>query len=238
MLARTGNPEVSAVALGLVPCGGAGDSLGQIDSTETLGSDEEEHSAPCSDSGGAERIRRSPDPWSRHGGEVPRPVSVAPRGRKARISRTIAFALSPPRSAPLHWRRRRRPRRSAFTIAMPRKVASAPTDGDDSFDDSRHLRGTLASNPSRSLGTRALTERRRLRLGRSLLAHCATRVHSPSPAYRYASCLCRACRPANLGALPRVVRSRTLKSAPQHARVPTEASAARPCSDAPRRTVS
>ena len=30
---------------------------------------------------------------------------------------------------------------------------------------------------------------------------------SPPPAYRHASCLCRACRPANLGALPRVVPS-------------------------------
>ena len=41
ILARTGNPEVSPVASRLVPCGGAGASLGQIDSAETPGSDEE-----------------------------------------------------------------------------------------------------------------------------------------------------------------------------------------------------
>ena len=46
-----------------------------------------------------------------------------------------------------------------------------------------------------------------------LLAHCATGVHSPPPTYRYASCLCRACRPANLGALPSVVRCGNATSA-------------------------
>jgi hypothetical protein len=40
ILARTGNREVSAVASRLVPPGGPGASLGQIDSAETPGSDE------------------------------------------------------------------------------------------------------------------------------------------------------------------------------------------------------
>jgi hypothetical protein len=51
------------------------------------------------------------------------------------------------------------------------------------------------------------SDRNRRRVGRSLLAHCATGVHSPLPAYRCTSCLCRAYCPSNLGALPRVVRS-------------------------------
>jgi hypothetical protein len=41
---------------------------------------------------------------SRRGRHVSRTVSAAPRGRKARTSRTIAFAHSPPTSARLHWR--------------------------------------------------------------------------------------------------------------------------------------
>lgn len=47
----------------------------------------------------------------------------------------------------------------------------------------------------------------RRRLGRSRLADCATGVHSPPPAYRYASGLCRPGRLANLGARPRLVPS-------------------------------
>jgi hypothetical protein len=73
----------------------------------------------------------------------------------------------------------------------------------------RHLGGlrrTLGINGSRSSGARVSSKRHGRRVGRSLLAHCATGVHSPPPAYRYASCLCRACRPANLGALLRVVQ--------------------------------
>jgi len=77
-------------------------------------------------------------------------------------------------------------------IAMPRKGAPAPTDADDRFDDSRHPRRTHASNGSRSSGARVSSERHGRRVGRSLLAHCATGVHSPPPTYRYASCLCRA----------------------------------------------
>jgi hypothetical protein len=42
---------------------------------------------------------------------------------------------------------------------------------------------------------------------RLLLAHCATGVHSPPPAYRYASCLCRAFRPAKPRCASSVVRS-------------------------------
>ncbi len=53
---------------------------------------------------------------------------------------------------------------------LPRKTTPAGTDADDRFADLRHLRRTLASNGSRSSGTRASSERRRLRLGRSLLA--------------------------------------------------------------------
>ena len=59
------------------------------------------------------------------------------------------------------------------TIATPRKGASAPTDADDRFDDSRHPRRTLASNGSRSSGARVSSERNRRRLGRSLLAQSA-----------------------------------------------------------------
>ena len=44
MLSCTGNPEVSAVAARLVLGGGAGANLGQIDRTETPGSDENEAS--------------------------------------------------------------------------------------------------------------------------------------------------------------------------------------------------
>jgi hypothetical protein len=40
--------------------------------------------------------------------EVPRPVSLASRRRRARGSRAIAFALSAPPIAPLHWRLSRR----------------------------------------------------------------------------------------------------------------------------------
>jgi hypothetical protein len=68
------------------------------------------------------------------------------RERGARTARTIAFPFSPAQSWLSRWRRESGPPVSARTIATPRKGASAPTDADDRFDDSRHRRRTLASN--------------------------------------------------------------------------------------------
>ena len=44
------------------------------------------------------------------------------------------------------WRRSSTPTAPAPACALPRKGASAPTDADDRFDDSRHPRRTPASN--------------------------------------------------------------------------------------------
>ena len=55
-------------------------------------------------------------------------------------------------------RRRRRQRAGRRTSGLPRKGASAATDADDRFDDSRHPRRTLASNGrDTSAGNEALT---------------------------------------------------------------------------------
>jgi hypothetical protein len=71
-------------------------------------------------------------------------------------------------------------------IAMPRKGAPAPTAANDRFDDSRHLRRTLASNGEHprvapSPEATAGAGPRRPRASRSHFAHCATGVHSPPP---------------------------------------------------------
>ena len=138
--------------------------------------------------------------WSQAGDERRRPPNrallLSPTSRRAgreRATTASALAAAPASLCLCHGRER--PRRPTLTIASTI---------------SHHPRRTLASNGSRSSGTRALSERRRLRLGRSLLAHCATGVHSPPPGFRYASCPCRAGRPANPGALPRVVPSTSL----------------------------
>ena len=92
------------------------------------------------------------------------------------------------------------------TTGSPRKGAPAPTDAGDRFDDSRHPPRTLASNGLRSPGTRALSERRGLRLGARFsrvaqLGSTRLRRRADTPrAYVEPE-------PANLGALPRVVQS-------------------------------
>ena len=91
---------------------------------------------------------------------------LAPRSKRARPRLgTTAFVLGPAWAALSQRRRRARQRLRRAASALPRKGASAPTDADDRFDDSRHPRRTLASNGLRSPGTRASSERRGLRLG-------------------------------------------------------------------------
>ena len=85
-----------------------------------------------------------------------------------------------------------RTRASAWTRPTLAFVISAPWAG-------------RSESTDRSSGAHVSSERHRRRVGRSLLAHCATGVHSPPPPYGCASCVCRACRPANDGALLRVV---------------------------------
>ncbi len=98
----------------------------------------------------------------------PPPSASAPRadGLGAGGAQSIS-GLPGRRAAPFAKSNRQEP--GDRTSASSRKGTPARTDADDRFDDSRHLRRTLASNGSRSSGTRALSERRRLRLGRSLL---------------------------------------------------------------------
>ena len=103
-------------------------------------------------------------------------TGIASRRRKARNARkpsfslVIAFAFRRPRTALLLWRRSSTPPPPAPACALPRKGASAPTGAVNRFDDSRHLRRTLAPDGSRSSGARVSSERHRRRLGRSLLA--------------------------------------------------------------------
>jgi hypothetical protein len=150
----------------------------------------------------------------------------SPRSRsRARCGRTIAPARIRSSRHPGRGDRSRReriaPRRPpGRSLSFSRDRASDDRKGDDARVRSRSptagadLRfarpagavATFEINGSRSSAPRVSSERHRRRLGRSLLAHCATGVHSPPSAYRYASCLCRACRPAGLGALPRVVQ--------------------------------
>jgi hypothetical protein len=69
---------------------------------------------------------------------------------------------------------------------MPRKGAPAPIEADDRFDDSGRPRPTLASNGSRSSGTRALSERRGLHLGARFSRIATTRSIDVEPTVRAA----------------------------------------------------
>ena len=93
-------------------------------------------------------------------GERATPLATAESRRlsRPRVGSTIAFGPTGLQGA------------AKRACAMPRKGASAPTGADNRFDDSRHLRRTLAPDGSRSSGARVSSERHRSRLGRSLLA--------------------------------------------------------------------
>ena len=74
----------------------------------------------------------------------------------------------------------REPNRARLTsdaalLVRTGKGAPAPTDADDRFDDSRHLRRTLASTDRARRKPAVSSERHRRRVGRSLLARSASR---------------------------------------------------------------
>ena len=98
-------------------------------------------------------------------GSKRRPTHRAPPGRAWKQQRGAAA----PRRCNLESGR---PPAGHGTRGSPRKDASARTDADGRFDDSRRPRRTVASNGSRSSAGRVSSERHRRRLGRSLLAHC------------------------------------------------------------------
>jgi hypothetical protein len=110
--------------------------------------------------GGARSISRLP---GRRAAAFPK------RNRHECGDRTSAFprrqSPAADRPARVQWRRSSAPTAPAPACAWPRKGASARTGADDRFDDSCHLRRTLASQRIASSGTRALSERRGLRFG-------------------------------------------------------------------------
>ena len=113
-----------------------------------------------------------------------RPLEASPASGEKRVPRVdLARLLSSLRRRPAvlaDWRRCARAVPSgagSLRLALCSRVGAI---------------GTCEINGSRSSGAASRRSGTVRRVGRSLLAHCATGVHSPPPAYRYASCLCRA----------------------------------------------
>jgi hypothetical protein len=94
-----------------------------------------------------------------------RRLSVGTRGLPA-----IAFVRGASRGPRSQWRRSRRQASSRLACALPRKGTPAPVDPDDRFDDSRHLRRTLASNGKQTSVMWAGCTRRPPRVGARVLS--------------------------------------------------------------------
>ncbi len=80
----------------------------------------------------------------------------------------------PTGAARLHWRRLAFRGAAERACAMPRKGTPAPTDADDRFPDSRHLRRTLASNGEHQPAPRASREGAGSERGRGHVGHRPT----------------------------------------------------------------
>ena len=107
---------------------------------------------------------------------TPRSGRAAPV-RDERISRERSSR--PPRSGRAQRRQSRRQPSSRPSCALPRKGTPARTDADDCFDDSRHLRRTLASNGKKAPAVEESLRRASRVARRALSGKALVRIPSP-----------------------------------------------------------